>query len=76
VATRSLEVVLTDETLRRQFEANTPMRRPGTPEDIASAVLYFASPASSWVTGKLLQVDGGTERPAVDVPAPPLAPRT
>jgi 7-alpha-hydroxysteroid dehydrogenase len=75
VATRSLEVVLTDETLRRQFEANTPMRRPGTPEDIAAAVLYFASPASSWVTGKLLQVDGGTERPSVDVPAPPLTPR-
>jgi 7-alpha-hydroxysteroid dehydrogenase len=74
VATRGLDVVLTDETLRRRFEDNTPMRRPGTPEDIACAVLYLASPASSWVTGKVLQVDGGTERPALDVPVPPLRP--
>jgi 7-alpha-hydroxysteroid dehydrogenase len=74
VATKSLEVVLTDENLRRQFEDNTPMRRPGTPEDIAAAALYLASPASSWVTGKILQVDGGTERPSVEVPAPPLTP--
>ena len=76
VATQGLEMVLTDDDLRRQFETNTPMRRPGRPEDVACAALYFASPASSWVTGKLLQVDGGTERPAIDVPAPPLRPTT
>jgi 7-alpha-hydroxysteroid dehydrogenase len=74
VATKGLEVVLTDDRLRAQFEANTPMRRPGRPEDIACAALYLASPASAWVTGKVLQVDGGTERPSIDVPAPPLAP--
>jgi 7-alpha-hydroxysteroid dehydrogenase len=74
VATKGLEVVLTDDALRAQFEANTPMHRPGRPEDIACAALYFASPASSWVTGKVLQVDGGTERPSIDVPAPPLSP--
>jgi 7-alpha-hydroxysteroid dehydrogenase len=38
--------------------AKTPMRRNGTPDDIASAALFFASPASSWITGKLLEVDG------------------
>ena len=75
VATKGLEVVLTDDGLRRQFEDNTPMRRPGQPEDIACAVLYLASPASSWVTGKVLQVDGGTERPSIDVPAPALRAR-
>jgi 7-alpha-hydroxysteroid dehydrogenase len=74
VATRSLEVVLTDEALRTQFEANTPMRRPGTPEDIACAALYLASSASSWVTGKVFQVDGGVDHPAIDVPAPALEP--
>jgi 7-alpha-hydroxysteroid dehydrogenase len=74
VATRSLQVVLTNETLRATYEANTPMRRPGTPEDIACAALYLASPAASWVTGKVLQVDGGVERPAIDVPVPPLEP--
>lgn len=39
----------------------TAMRRNGRPEDIAMAVLYFASPAASWVTGKLLAVDGLAE---------------
>jgi 7-alpha-hydroxysteroid dehydrogenase len=74
VATQSLEVVLTDENLRRMFEANTPMHRPGTPEDIACAALYLASPAASWVTGKVIQVDGGTEAPSIAVPVPPLEP--
>jgi 7-alpha-hydroxysteroid dehydrogenase len=72
VATGSLDVVLTNETLRTQFEANTPMGRPGTVEDIAACALYLASPASSWVTGKIIQVDGGTEAPAISVPTPPL----
>jgi 7-alpha-hydroxysteroid dehydrogenase len=74
VATRGLEVVLTNDALRATFEANTPMGHAGEPEDIACAVLYLASPASSWVTGKVLQVDGGTERPSIDVPVPPLLP--
>ena len=34
------------------------MRRNGTPDDIAAAVLFLASPAASWITGKLLEVDG------------------
>jgi 7-alpha-hydroxysteroid dehydrogenase len=74
VATRGLEVVLTDDRLRKTFEANTPMGRPGQPEDIACAALYLASPAASWVTGKVFQVDGGTERPSIDVPVPALLP--
>ena len=76
VATDALEMVLTDDNLRAQFEANTPMRRPGTPEDIACAALYLASPASSWVTGKIFQVDGGTEAPSIAVPVPPLEPNS
>ena len=36
-----------------------PMRRLGTPADLGAAALYFASPASSWVTGQVLAVDGG-----------------
>ena len=35
-----------------------PMRRLGTPEDLGAAVLYFASPASSWVTGQVIRVAG------------------
>jgi len=75
VATQGLDVVLTNDELRAQFEANTPMGRPGTPRDIACAALYLASPASAWVTGKLLHVDGGCERPAMEVPVPRLRPR-
>jgi 7-alpha-hydroxysteroid dehydrogenase len=72
VATEALGVVLTDDNLRKQFEANTPMGRPGTVEDIAAAALYLASPAASWVTGKIFQIDGGTEAPAIRVPVPPI----
>jgi 7-alpha-hydroxysteroid dehydrogenase len=36
-----------------------PMGRYGTPEDIAAAVVYMASPAASWVTGQCLYVTGG-----------------
>jgi 7-alpha-hydroxysteroid dehydrogenase len=60
VETSALAPVLTDE-LRGKMEALTPMRRIGTVEDIALAVLYLASPASSWVTGKVFEIDGGSE---------------
>jgi 7-alpha-hydroxysteroid dehydrogenase len=72
VATDALAVVLTNDALRTQFEANTPMGRPGTVEDIAACALYLASRASGWVTGKIFQVDGGTEFPSITVPAPKL----
>lgn len=72
VATESLDVVLTNDALRQQFEKNTPMHRAGTVEDIATCALYLASPASSWVTGKIFQVDGGAEAPSISVPVPPL----
>jgi NAD(P)-dependent dehydrogenase (short-subunit alcohol dehydrogenase family) len=36
-----------------------PMGRIGEPEDIANAVLFFASPLSSWITGQVLSVSGG-----------------
>ena len=39
--------------------ANRPLARVGTPDDIANAVLFLASPMSSWITGAALVVDGG-----------------
>lgn len=59
VETEALAMVLDDE-LKQKMLGLTPMARLGQPDDIALAVLYLASPASSWVTGKLLEVDGGT----------------
>ncbi len=72
VETAALEHVLTDESVRRQLEAGTPMQRIGQPEDIAAAVLYLASDAASWVTGKIFEVDGGVESPAFTIPFTPL----
>jgi len=39
--------------------ANRPLARVGTPEDVANAVLFLASPMSEWITGAALVVDGG-----------------
>jgi NAD(P)-dependent dehydrogenase (short-subunit alcohol dehydrogenase family) len=43
----------------REVAEPYPLKRLGTPEDIAAAALYFASDASNWVTGTVLLVDGG-----------------
>jgi 7-alpha-hydroxysteroid dehydrogenase len=48
-----------NERIRPWLEEMTPMGRIGTPEDIALAALYLASDASSFITGKILDVDGG-----------------
>jgi 7-alpha-hydroxysteroid dehydrogenase len=70
VATAALESVLTNDAIREQMERGTPMRRIGEPEDIAACALYLASPAASWVTGKVFEVDGGAEHPAFQIPVP------
>jgi 7-alpha-hydroxysteroid dehydrogenase len=72
VETAALASVLTDESVRARLESNTPMQRVGAPEDIAACVVYLASSASSWVTGKIFEVDGGVEAPAFTVPFEPL----
>ncbi len=56
LATRLLE----DPTFMARRMAMTPLRRPGEPEEIASAALYLASRAGAFVTGHTLVVDGGT----------------
>jgi 7-alpha-hydroxysteroid dehydrogenase len=76
VDTRALATVMDDEQMRRQLVERTPMGRPGTPEDIARAVLFLVSPASAWITGTVLNVDGGSTVPAIEIPAPPLSART
>ncbi|TQS45911.1 SDR family oxidoreductase [Cryptosporangium phraense] len=72
VATSALELVLENDELRTQMEQNTPLRRIGAPEDIAAAVVYLASPAGSYVTGTVLEVDGGLRQPNLDLGLPDL----
>ncbi|HEY2428163.1 MAG TPA: SDR family oxidoreductase [Acidimicrobiales bacterium] len=60
IATASLETVLTDQ-VREAMVAATPLRRLGDPNDIAAAALWLASPAGAYVTGKMIEVDGGIQ---------------
>ena len=39
--------------------AATPLKRGGTPEDVANAVLYFATDLGSFITGEILEINGG-----------------
>jgi 7-alpha-hydroxysteroid dehydrogenase len=71
-ATSALEIVLQTEELRVAMEESTPLRRIADPEDIAAAVVYLASPAGAYVTGKVLEVDGGLETPNLDLGLPDL----
>jgi len=48
-----------DDSIRRQIVASTPLERWGTPDDVASAAVYLASPAASFVTGQTMFVGGG-----------------
>lgn len=47
------------EELMARFTARTPLRRLGTPADVAAAVLFVAGDEASWITGQNLVVDGG-----------------
>jgi 7-alpha-hydroxysteroid dehydrogenase len=71
-ATSALDIVLTDDGLRTQMERATPLRRIGDPQEVAAAVVFLASPASGYITGKILEVDGGIERPNLDLGIPDL----
>ena len=42
-----------------QVASHTPLRRVGTPEDVAEAVLFLASEQAAWITGQVVQSSGG-----------------
>jgi 7-alpha-hydroxysteroid dehydrogenase len=62
IMTAALVPHLTPERRASMLE-RTPLGRLGEVEDIAAAVLFLASPASAWITGKILGVAGGAEAP-------------
>jgi 3-oxoacyl-[acyl-carrier protein] reductase len=53
---------MTDEQ-RAQLAAQIPMERLGTPEDVAAAVVFLASPQAAYITGETLHVNGGMYMP-------------
>jgi len=59
MATDNTEALRSDPERNAQISARIPMGRWGTPDDLATSVLFFAAPASSYVTGTILPVDGG-----------------
>jgi 2-hydroxycyclohexanecarboxyl-CoA dehydrogenase len=61
VDTPLLRGMLSAEQIERREKAN-PMGRLGRPEDVAAAVLFFASPNAAYVTGQVLSVNGGVVR--------------
>jgi len=53
-----MTAALTDDTIK-QWRESIPMKRGGTPDDIANCVVFLASDLSSYITGQVIQVDGG-----------------
>ena len=72
ILTSALSYVADNDEMRTEIESNTPMRRIGSPEEIAATAVYLASPAAGYVTGKIIEVDGGLEAPNVALPIPDL----
>lgn len=72
IVTSALEIVASNDAVRTPMEKATPMRSLGEPEDVAAAALYLASAAGKFLTGKIIEVDGGLVAPNLDIPLPDL----
>lgn len=57
-----IETAMTEELPEEQRNAwleRIPLARPGTAEDVAAAVLFLAGPGASYITGQVINIDGG-----------------
>jgi 7-alpha-hydroxysteroid dehydrogenase len=71
-ATSALEIVTSTPELKSMMEDLTPLHRIADPEEIAAGVVYLASAAGAFLTGKVLEIDGGTDIPSLDFALPDL----
>jgi 7-alpha-hydroxysteroid dehydrogenase len=67
IATSAVDIVVQDAAMLAFIEETSLVGRIGQPEDIAACVVYLSSPAGDFVTGKIFEIDGGAERPQVDL---------
>ncbi|MDS0139790.1 MULTISPECIES: SDR family oxidoreductase [unclassified Amycolatopsis] len=72
VATSALEIVVGNPELRAKMEGETPLGKIGEAEDIAATVVFLASRAGGYITGKILEVDGGLQAPNLELGLPDL----
>jgi 7-alpha-hydroxysteroid dehydrogenase len=72
VLTSALDFVASDDDMKRGMEDITPLKRLGEVEDIAATVLYLSSQAGSYLTGKVVEADGGLTIPNFDFNLPDL----
>ncbi|GAA5049175.1 SDR family oxidoreductase [Nocardia callitridis] len=68
ILTSALEIVAGNDAMRTELESKTPLGGLGEPADIAAAALYLVSPAGKYLTGKVLEPDGGLIAPNLDLP--------
>lgn len=59
IRTPLTEKYVTDKEFLSRINSRTPMRRIGEPEEVAAAIAFLAMPASSYITGEIIGVDGG-----------------
>jgi 3-oxoacyl-[acyl-carrier protein] reductase len=62
VAPGFIETKMTDvlsDDVKNAFLQNIPIKKMGTPEDVANSVLFLASELASYITGQVIHVDGG-----------------
>lgn len=59
IRTSLVEKLLDDEDFLEKIVTRTPLRRVGDPKEVSSLVAYLCLPASSYITGQIISVDGG-----------------
>lgn len=64
-AARAAQAGITEEEQWRRYLALVPLGRFGKPEDVAAMIVFLASEPAAWITGTVIQVDGGRIRSAV-----------
>lgn len=72
IETSALGIVLQNPDITRRMIEGTPLKRLGVVEDISATAVYLASEAGSYVTGRVLEVDGGIRRSNLDMGLPDL----